>query len=141
MRIKQQVWLAASASILLLGSMITISILFMEGGPRLLTAGLGAGGILVSIGILYSIQRNIDRGLGRITEISQDIAAGIFDPAAAATVRKDEFGQLSASFSGWQLSSITEPQMSANCGLEPRNRPGLIRRCLRWRCCFKALSS
>ncbi|MEK4519546.1 response regulator [Paenibacillus sp. FSL H8-0122] len=100
MRIKQQVWLAASASILLLGSMITISILFMEGGPRLLTAGLGAGGILVSIGILYSIQRNIDRGLGRITEISQDIAAGIFDPAAAATVRKDEFGQLSASFFG-----------------------------------------
>ncbi|MEK3880643.1 response regulator [Paenibacillus sp. FSL M7-0420] len=100
MRIKQQVWLAASASILLLGSMITISILFMEGGPRLLTTGLGAGGILVSIGLLYSIQRNIDRGLGRITEISQDIAAGIFDPAAAATVRKDEFGQLSASFFG-----------------------------------------
>lgn len=100
MRIKQQVWLATSASILLLGSMITISILFMEGGSRLLAAGMGAGGILVSIGLLYSIQRNIDHGLNRIKEISQDIAADQLNPAAAATVRKDEFGQLAASFFG-----------------------------------------
>lgn len=100
MRIRQQVWLATSASILLLGSMITISILFMEGGSRLLAAGMGAGGILVSIGLLYSIQRNIDRGLNRIKEISQDIAADQLNPAAAATVRKDEFGQLAASFFG-----------------------------------------
>lgn len=100
MRIKQQVWLATSATILLLGSMITISFLFMEGGSRLLAAGLGAGGILVSISLLYSIQRNIDRGLGRITEISEDIAAGIFNPDAAAAVQTDEFGQLAASFFG-----------------------------------------
>ncbi|WP_339252179.1 response regulator [Paenibacillus sp. FSL P2-0136] len=80
--------------------MITISFLFMEGGSRLLAAGLGAGGILVSISLLYSIQRNIDRGLGRITEISEDIAAGIFNPDAAAAVQTDEFGQLAASFFG-----------------------------------------
>ncbi|MEK4003804.1 response regulator [Paenibacillus sp. FSL H3-0333] len=100
MRIKQQVWLATSATILLLGSMITISFLFMEGGSRLLAAGLGAGGILVSIGLLYSIGRNVDRGLKRIKEISQDIAADRLNPAAAATVRTDEFGQLAASFFG-----------------------------------------
>ncbi|WP_342547895.1 response regulator [Paenibacillus sp. FSL P2-0089] len=98
MRIKQQVWLATSATILLLGSMITISFLFMEGGSRLLAAGLGAGGILVSIGLLYSIGRNVDRGLKQIKEISQDIAADRLNPAAAATVRTDEFGQLAASF-------------------------------------------
>ncbi|MFD1903353.1 hypothetical protein ACFTAO_45540 [Paenibacillus rhizoplanae] len=122
--------------------MITISILFMEGGSRLLAAGMGAGGILVSIGLLYSIQRNIDHGLNRIKEISQDIAADQLNPAAAATVRKDEFGQLAASFfSGWRLTFTIEPQKSAGCGLELRSRPGLIRRCLRWRCCFKALSS
>lgn len=98
MRIKQQVWLATSATILLLGSMITISFLYMEGGSRLLAAGLGAGGILVSIGLLYSIGRNVDRGLKQIKEISQDIAADRLNPAAAATVRTDEFGQLAASF-------------------------------------------
>ncbi|MEK3790624.1 response regulator [Paenibacillus sp. FSL R7-0204] len=100
MRIKQQVWLATLASILLLGSMIIITILFMEGSSRLVAAGLGAGGILVSIGLLYNIQRNIDRGLSRITEISEDIAAGVFNPDAAAAVQKDEFGQLAASFFG-----------------------------------------
>ncbi|ETT77000.1 multi-sensor hybrid histidine kinase [Paenibacillus sp. FSL R7-277] len=78
--------------------MITISFLFMEGGSRLLAAGLGAGGILVSIGLLYSIGRNVDRGLKQIKEISQDIAADRLNPAAAATVRTDEFGQLAASF-------------------------------------------
>ncbi|OMF85769.1 response regulator receiver protein [Paenibacillus sp. FSL R7-0337] len=100
MRIKQQVWLATSATILLLGSMITISLLFMEGGSRMIAAGLGSVGILVSIGLLYSIGRNVDRGLKRIMEISQDIAADRLNPAAAATVRTDEFGQLAASFFG-----------------------------------------
>lgn len=141
MRIKQQVWLAASASILLLGSMITISILFMEGGPRLLTTGLGAGGILVSIGLLYSIQRNIDRGLGRITEIHRISQQAFLTLLLRLLSGRMNSASFQLPFSGWQLSSITEPPMSANCGLEPRNRPGLIRRCLRWRCCFKALSS
>ncbi|WP_342476358.1 response regulator [Paenibacillus sp. FSL H7-0350] len=100
MRIKQQVWLATSVTILLLGSMITISLLFMEGGSRMIAAGLGSVGILVSIGLLYSIGRNVDRGLKRIMEISQDIAADRLNPAAAATVRTDEFGQLAASFFG-----------------------------------------
>ncbi|WP_405105216.1 response regulator [Paenibacillus sp. FSL K6-1217] len=72
----------------------------MEGTSRLLAAGLGAGGILISIGLIYSIQRNIDRGLGRIAEISGDIAAGTLNPAGAAPVRGDEFGQLAASFYG-----------------------------------------
>ncbi|MFD2410069.1 response regulator [Paenibacillus rhizoplanae] len=118
MRIKQQVWLATSASILLLGSMITISILFMEGGSRLLAAGMGAGGILVSIGLLYSIQRNIDHGLNRIKEISQDIAADQLNPAAAATVRKDEFGQLAASFFG--LAADLHHRTSEERGLRLR---------------------
>ena len=118
MRIKQQVWLATIASILLLGSMITISILFMEGGSRLIAAGLGSGGILISIGLLYSIGRNIDRGLGRIKEISQDIAAERLNPAAAATVRTDEFGQLAASFFG--LASDLHHRTAEERGLRLR---------------------
>ncbi|WP_256708076.1 response regulator [Paenibacillus sp. FSL R7-0337] len=66
----------------------------------MIAAGLGSVGILVSIGLLYSIGRNVDRGLKRIMEISQDIAADRLNPAAAATVRTDEFGQLAASFFG-----------------------------------------
>ncbi|WP_238651408.1 response regulator [Paenibacillus piscarius] len=98
MSIKQQVWLATSASILLLGSMIIISILNMEGGLRLITAGLGAIGILVGAGLITSIQRNIDRGLNRIKDISRDIDAGTLNPETAA--RNDEFGQLAVSFYG-----------------------------------------
>lgn len=98
MSIKQQVWLATSASILLLGSMIIISMLNMEGGLRFITAGLGAAGILAGAGLIFSIQRNIERGLSRITDISRDIAEGILNPEAA--VRSDEFGQLAVSFYG-----------------------------------------
>lgn len=98
MSIKQQVWLATSASILLLGSMIIISILNMEGGLRLITAGLGAAGILTGAGLVFSIQRNIDRGLSRIKDISRDIAAGTLN--AETAVRNDEFGQLAVSFYG-----------------------------------------
>ncbi|MEK5490252.1 response regulator [Paenibacillus sp. FSL R7-0297] len=98
MRIKQQVWLATLASILLLGSMITISTLYLEGIPRIFATALGGVGILIGIGLIFSIQRNIDHGLDRITSISRDIADGTLNPAAAATVRKDEFGQLADSY-------------------------------------------
>ncbi|WP_246553152.1 response regulator [Paenibacillus tritici] len=70
----------------------------MEGGSRLLAAGLGACGILIGIGLIFSIQRNINHGLNRIMNISRDIAEGTLSPAAASTVRKDEFGQLAGSF-------------------------------------------
>lgn len=98
MRIKQQVWLATLISILLMGSMIIISSLYLEGIPRIFINGLGGGGILIGIGLIFSIQRNIDHGLDRITNISRDIAEGTLNPAAAATVRKDEFGLLASSF-------------------------------------------
>lgn len=98
MRIKQQVWLATSVSILLLGSMIIISSLYLEGIPRIFINGLGGGGILIGIGLIFSIHRNIDHGLDRITNISRDIADGTLNPAAAATLRKDEFGLLAASY-------------------------------------------
>lgn len=98
MRIKQQVWLATSVSILLLGSIIIISSLYLEGIPRIFINGLGGGGILIGIGLIFSIHRNIDHGLDRITNISRDIADGTLNPAAAATLRKDEFGLLAASY-------------------------------------------
>lgn len=98
MRIKQQVWLATSVTILLLGSMIIISSLYLEGIPRIFINGLSGGGILIGIGLIFSIHRNIDHGLDRITNISRDIADGTLNPAAAATVRKDEFGLLAASY-------------------------------------------
>lgn len=98
MRIKQQVWLATLSSILLLGSMIIITLFYLEGSPRFITAGLGAGGILVTLVLLFSIRRNISRGLEQITDISRDIAKGTINPAAAAGGGGDEFGQLAASF-------------------------------------------
>lgn len=98
MRIKQQVWLATLASILLLCSMIIISLLYLEGAPRFIASGLGAGGVLIGIGLIFSVHRNIDHGLDRITVISRDISEGTLNPAAAATVRKDEFGLLATSF-------------------------------------------
>lgn len=44
MRIKQQVWLATSVTILLLGSMIIISSLYLEGIPRIFINGLSGAG-------------------------------------------------------------------------------------------------
>ena len=98
MRIQQQVWLATLSSALLLGSMIIISLIYLEGPLSFIAAGLGGGGILIGLFLLLSIRRKISHGLERITKISRDIAEGTINPAAAAGGTSDEFGQLAGSF-------------------------------------------
>ncbi|CAH1210465.1 Sensor histidine kinase RcsC [Paenibacillus auburnensis] len=98
MKIKQQIWLAALASILLLGSMITIAIINLEGVPLYLSLGAGTAGILLSSFFLAGIHRSLTRGIGRILTISQDIAQGTLDSPGKAAAGSDELGQLAQSF-------------------------------------------
>ncbi len=98
MKIKQQIWLAAFASILLIGSMITISIIYLEGAPLYLSLGAGTAGILLSTFFLVGIHRSLTRGIGRFLTISQDIAQGTLDSSGKAAAGSDELGQLAQSF-------------------------------------------
>lgn len=98
MKIKQQVWLAAFASIVLLGSMTIISFIYLDGLPKWIFAGLGAAGIVLGICFVLGISRSLDRGLDRISRISADIAQGSLDPSGDHTETADEFGELAQSF-------------------------------------------
>lgn len=98
MRIKHQVWLAALISILLFGSMISISSIYMDGVPQAATLGLGAAGIALSIFLIIGVLRNITRGMNRIMQISRDIARGTVGSSLQADQPQDEFGQLAGSF-------------------------------------------
>lgn len=98
MTIKQRVWLASSAFILFLSSMIAVSIIYLEGVPLLLSLAFGAAGIILGSGLMMSIQRNIRRGLDRIMKISVDIAQGTLDSSAISPETGDDFGELAHSF-------------------------------------------
>ncbi|AIQ21121.1 response regulator receiver protein [Paenibacillus sp. FSL H7-0357] len=98
MTIKQRVWLASSAFILFLSSMIAVSIIYLEGVPLLLSLAFGAAGIILGSGLMMSIQRNIRRGLDRIMKISGDIAQGTLDSSAISPETGDDFGELVYSF-------------------------------------------
>ncbi|WP_209444234.1 histidine kinase dimerization/phospho-acceptor domain-containing protein, partial [Paenibacillus ihuae] len=114
MKIKQQIELAALASILLLGSMITISIIYLEGVPLYLSLVAGTAGILLSTFFLVRIHRSLTRGIGRILTISQDIAQGTLDSSGKAAAGNDELGQLAQSFYtlGIDLHHKTEEERS-----------------------------
>ncbi|WP_310830703.1 response regulator [Paenibacillus pedocola] len=114
MKIKQQIWFAALASILLIGSMITISIIYLEGVPLYLSLGAGTAGILLSTFFLAGIHRSLTRGIGSILTISQDIAQGTLDSSGKATADSDELGQLAQSFYtlGMDLHHKTEEERS-----------------------------
>lgn len=104
MKIKQQVWLAAFASIILLSSMIIISFIHLDGTLKWLSAGLGAAGIILGTGFSFGIQRNLDRGLGRIRRMAADITQGTLDTSAQGAESADEFGELAQSFHSLAVS-------------------------------------
>ncbi|CAM4411291.1 response regulator [Paenibacillus typhae] len=97
MKIKQQIWLAAVTSILLLSSMITIAMIYLEGAPLYLVLGTGVAGVLLCAYFMTQIHRNVTQGIEQIRTISEDIAGGTLD-ASGMTTRSDEFGQLAQSF-------------------------------------------
>ncbi len=97
MKIKQQIWLAAVTSILLLSSMITIAMIYLEGAPLYLALGTGVAGVLLCAYFMTQIHRNVRQGIEQIRTISEDIAGGTLD-ASGMTTRSDEFGQLAQSF-------------------------------------------
>lgn len=98
MKIKHQVWLAAIIPILLFGSMITISILYLEGTAQITASTLSAAGIVLSISLALGILQNITRGLDNMMKLSADMAQGTFDTSAQAGKVQDEFAQLAVSF-------------------------------------------
>ncbi|KUP25848.1 response regulator [Paenibacillus sp. DMB5] len=97
MKIKQQIWLATVTSILLLSSMITIAMIYLEGAPLYLALGAGVAGVLLCAYFMAQIHRNVTQGIEQIRTISEDIAGGTLD-ASGMNTRSDEFGQLAQSF-------------------------------------------
>lgn len=97
MKIKQQILLATVTSILLLSSMITIAMIYLEGAPLYLALGAGVAGVLLCAYFMSQIHRNVTQGIEQIRTISEDIAGGTLD-ASGMTTRSDEFGQLAQSF-------------------------------------------
>ncbi|QSF44948.1 response regulator [Paenibacillus tianjinensis] len=97
MNIKQKIGFATVTSVLLLGSMITIAIIYLEGVPLYLSTGMGAAGMLLALYLMTDVQRNLSRGMNRIISITEDIAQGTLN-ASGIAAQSDEFGQLAQSF-------------------------------------------
>ncbi|SET10941.1 response regulator [Paenibacillus sp. NFR01] len=99
MTIKQQISIATIAFIILLGGMITLAGIYLQGGALTLFIGIGTAGIFAGITLMNSLYRKVDRGFNVITKISSDIAGGSLDASGLVT-GSDEFGQLAQSFYG-----------------------------------------